>query len=141
MAVHSQRLVKGEWRQDSAQPPGEHGLTGARRSGQQQAVATRCRDLERAPRQNLAADLRKIVVRRHDGGSRRQGRHRALRTVGMIECLQRLRQGPRDADIQTIDDAGLRCVLGRQQETPQALPSGRDGDRQHTANAIDRAIQ
>jgi hypothetical protein len=59
----------------------------------------------------------------------------------MIECLQRLRQGPRDAHIQTLDDAGLRRVLGRQQEAPQAQAPSRDGDRQHTTNAVDRAIQ
>src|SRR6185369_2547941 len=48
-----ERFIEGERRQDAAQAPREHGLSGARRTAQQQVVTAGGGNLERAPREKL----------------------------------------------------------------------------------------
>ena len=59
----------------------------------------------------------------------------------MIERLERFRQRSHDADVQALNDARLCRVVRRQQQAAETETSGSDRDRQHTSNAVDRAIE
>ncbi len=59
-AHHLERLPRLERRQDRRQPPAEHRLPRARRTGKQQVVAAGSRELERTPRALLAAHVGEI---------------------------------------------------------------------------------
>ena len=66
-----ERLVERQRRQDARHASRHHRLAGARRSDEQQVVTAGRGDLERAPREQLAADVGEIRAER--GGAGRQG--------------------------------------------------------------------
>ena len=68
-------------------------------------------------------------------------RRRPLGRFGMIERFDRLRQRARHADVEAVDHAGLGGVVGRQEQAPQSEPPRGDGNRQHAADAVDRAVE
>ena len=92
--------------------------------------------------QQLSAHVGEIAVR---GLSRRRHRRRRRdarsRRVGMVERLDRLRQRARDAHVEAIDDAGFGRVVRRQQQALQPEAPRGDGNRQHAADAVDRAVE
>ena len=59
-----ERLVLRERRQDGGEPDGDHRLAGTGRTDEQQAVASRRRDLGGAPGGRLAEHIRKIGLGR-----------------------------------------------------------------------------
>ncbi len=65
-----QRLVEGQRRQDPGQPPRHHRLAGTGRTDQQQVVAAGAGDLERAAREELAADVGEIGAHLAAAGGR-----------------------------------------------------------------------
>src|SRR5205807_780697 len=58
---HLERFLVRERREDRRQSPREHGLSRAWRTDEQQVVRAGSRDLQRAPRRGLAANVRDIV--------------------------------------------------------------------------------
>ena len=101
---HLERLVAVERRQDARQPAREHRLAGSGRPGEQQIVPAGRRDLQRAARSLLAADVargRAGGSRSHGGGiatasgSARPADTRPPRRGGGSESARRLRARPR----------------------------------------------
>ena len=139
--MHSSASSKVSGGRIVGEPPGQHRLSGAWRACQQQVVAARRGHFERSPRQQLAANVRKIAfgwLRGRCGGGRR---FRASRARRFVQRLNRLRQRPRDADVQALDDARFGGVLRRQKQPLQTEAAGADSDRQHAANAVDGAVE
>ena len=58
-----ERLVERERRQDARQPPRHHRLARARGADEQQVVPAGRRNLERPPRQRLAAHVGEVAAR------------------------------------------------------------------------------
>jgi hypothetical protein len=57
---HLERLVEGERRQQSRQPPREHGLAGAGRADEQQVVAAGRGHFERSTSERLSLHVRQV---------------------------------------------------------------------------------
>src|SRR5207247_9662930 len=55
-----ERLLSGQVREDGREAPRQHGLAGPGRTDHQEVVTARSRDLQRASRLILTADLRQV---------------------------------------------------------------------------------
>jgi len=59
----------------------------------------------------------------------------------VIQCVDRFRQRSRDADVEAIHHASLGGVVGWQQQAAQPEPPRGNGNRQHAAYAVNRAVE
>ena len=76
-AMHRDHLVQlalGQRRQDARESPRQHRLASTRRAREQNVVASRCRDLQRAPRDGLAHHVREVGRRLRRGAHVRDPR-------------------------------------------------------------------
>ena len=98
-------------------------------------------NLERAPGKQLAAHIGQIPF---SGRRNRRGMRRGGREPGLIRPIQRLDgfgQRAHETDLDAFDDARFGRILRRQQQASESQPPRRDGNRQHAANRVDRAVQ
>ena len=107
---HLERLGRGERGQDSRQGSRHHRLARSRRPGEQHMVAARRRHLERAPRQQLPADVREVSPHaaglRHDGVPARV----TARLVSLRQSVHGLDQRGDRPHRQPRDDSRLRGI-------------------------------
>jgi hypothetical protein len=129
---HLERVLLLERRQDAGQPTREHRLPGAGRPAEEEVVPPGRRDLERAPRPLLPADVRQVgrpphgtAVSEHELG-RLQRAAQVLRGVGEVV----------DADGLDPGERGLGTCLVR---TDQALQTGAPRPLRHREHAADPA--
>jgi hypothetical protein len=121
------------WWGQTGEAPGQHGLAGAGRAGEEQVVGAGGGDLQGPAGLVLAADLGQVLDRRDRCGGRRAGTVQvALADQPLADLPERGGAG----DPQVGDEGGLDQVgLGDDQE-PGARPAGGQGGRQ---DAVDRA--
>ncbi len=100
------------------------------------------RDLQRAPREQLPADVGEIAIASL-GRSRddRRGSRGSARLVGSVERIDGFRQRSRDAHVEAFHDACLGGVLRREEQALQSETTGSDRDRQDAADAVDGAVE
>ena len=138
-----QRLVEAERRQDPRQPRGEHRLAGARRADEQQVVAARGGDLQRAPRDLLPAHVGQVRRRRPaTAGAAVAARPPAAASQGSprSSATSALRFGGACTSWPPTTAASPALSGGTtSRRTPRAARPG--GDRQHAAHRPQRAVE
>ena len=136
---HLERLVEGERRQDSRHAPGHHRFAGAGRTDEQQVVTAGRGDFERAPREQLSADVGEIGDCR--GPRRRRVDRRRRQTRRIVEGAHGLGERRDRKDVQPRDDRRFAGVGCRQQHAGEAVAPGGDRDRQDPARGVDRSVE
>jgi len=134
-----ERLLGSERGKDARKPPGEHRLAGARRPGEEQVVASRGGDLERAAREDLAAHVGQVgqrSLRAQDG--QRCGRIGPVGAAGQAYGVGKRADG---IDAQPRDERGLGRVLGRDDRGRQAPCPGREHHRQDAGDRPDGPVE
>jgi len=133
-----ERLVLLERRQQAGQAPGQHGLAGAGRAGEEQVVGAGGGDLQGPAGLVLAADVGEVLDRRDRGLRRRAG------TVQVAPADQPLADLPERGgagDPQVGDEGRLDQVgLGDDQQAGVRAAGGQGG-RQHALDRADVAAQ
>ena len=133
------RLLDRERGQDPGDAPGQHRLAGAGWPDEDEVVAARGRDLQRAAGDRLPADVGHVGQRAaRDPRRRASGRRRPRRRPRQPE---RLRQGHRGMDVDAVHDRGLGGVRGRHHRRPQALPPRHQHHRQHARHRPQRPVE
>ena len=133
-----ERLVLLERREQAGEAPGQHGLAGAGRAGEEQVVGAGGGDLEGPAGLVLASDVGEVLDHRHRGVGRRPG---AAQLGPADQPLADLLQRGGAGDPQAGDERGLDQVgLGDDQE-PGARPAGGQGGRQHPLDRADVAAE
>ena len=126
------RLLAAQRRQHGHEPPREHRLAGARRTGQQEVVRARGRDRERADRARMAADVGEVRRLGSLGPVARRGRRR----LGRAPAAQDRRDLGQTGDArhrQPVDERRLTSALARDDEAGEARPARTLGDGQDPA--------
>jgi ADP-ribose pyrophosphatase len=134
---HFDRLLGRERREDAREAAREHRLPGPGRTGEQEIVSTRCRELERAAGTLLPAHLREVGVSR----CRR-------RTVGLVRrrlvLAAKVGDGLGEMTQRHRIDAGerrLRRRLGRAQDSVEAGFARRLGRDEHAVDGTQPAVE
>jgi hypothetical protein len=133
------RLVGQERRQDPRQPPGEHGLSCARRAHHQQVVPPCRGDLEGAPRSRLpahVAQIRSVPQRARRGRLGRRGRRERRAPAQVLEDLLEAR---RDQDLDAWDDGGLGAIAMGDDRAPVSEALRLDDRGQHSTHRTNGA--
>ena len=135
-----ERLVEGERRQDPGQPPRQHRLPRAGRPDEEQVVAARRRDLQRAPRHLLPAHVAEIGQRRlRRGGGSAPSDDRAIQTSASPR--RRPTSSPRCRGACTSHPpttAASPAFSGGTTSRRTSLRARPGGDRQHAAHRPQR---
>ena len=134
-----ERLAAGHLGQDRGDPTREHGLARAGWAGEQDIVPAGDGDLERRAGEALAAHLGHVDLAgaRRRWFRRRRGAHRAL-AAQRRDDLGEVGDG---VDGDAVDDGGLGCARGRQDDAPQAGRAGAHGRGEHAAHRADGSVE
>ena len=140
IAVLSSASAGSRGGQDPGKPAREHGLAGPGRAAQQEVVAARGGDLERAPAEHLPAHVGE--VRRAAFGRRLRARGpRRRRPVGASRQGHGLGQRLDGIDAHAVHDRGLAGVCGRDERGGHAVPARHQHHRQHAVHGADLAVE
>ena len=134
---HLERLPRLERGQDRRQAPAEHRLPGSGWPGKQQVVAAGRRELERAPRPLLPADVGQVWMVGLGRLVGRLCRRRPQLAAEVRDCLGEMAHGDR------LDAAELRLAgrLGRAENPLEAGAARTFGDGERAAHRPDAAVE
>ena len=134
-----ERLFGRERGKDPRQPPGEHRLARARRSREQQVVASGGGNLQRAPGESLTAHVGEV---RHHADGRDQGRGRGrLRPIGASGEVDRFGQRADRIDPNAGDERRLGGVFRRHDRRAQAAGARGEHHRKDARDRPHRAVE
>ena len=132
------RLVPLEGREQAGEAPGQHGLAGAGRAGEEQVVGPGGGDLQGPAGLVLAADVGEV----RDRGDRRVGRRAGtVQAAPADQPLADLTERGGAGDPQAGDEGGLDQVGPGDDQQPGARPAGGQGGRQHAPDRADVAAE
>ncbi len=134
-----QCLLETERREDTGRPLGHHRLPRPGRTREEDVMAARRRDFERATSELLATDVGEIAM---DHLARPAVRVRRQRDrMRIVQRAHRFGQGSHRIEVEPLDDGRLAAVgRGKQQTAKLASPRGR-GNRQDAPRGLDAAVE
>jgi hypothetical protein len=135
-----QRLVERQRWQNPGHPARHHRLAGPWCADEQQIVTAGRRDLERAPGEQLSANVRQVQRAVPCRGRRRyrSGRHHGSR---LVERAHRVDKRRHREHVESGDDRRFAGVRRRQEDAGEPVTPGGSGDGQNTAGAVNRAVE
>ena len=135
------RLFEGHVRHDGGHALGKHGLARSGRTGHQHVVPSRNGDLQRAFRHRLPLDVGKIHVIVHLAA---HGFEPSLGDGLRLAAVQEIHHAVEvveSVDVDAVDEARLRRVVGGDDELFLPFLHRRDEQRHHSVDVPERAVQ